>query len=206
MNSTLMMAGCGRKESRQEFDFYPTPATAIEGLLLNENFKGSMWECACADGRITRKLEEVYSDENIYSSDIRTENIYGMSGFDFLCPLEEFPNFCPVDNIITNPPYKYTTEFILRAKQVTNHKIAFLLKLAALGGADRYKKVWSDREFPLKKIIVFVKRLDFLGLGGAAIEYAWFIWDKEYRGEPVITWYNNNSVKKNEEENQLSLF
>lgn len=204
--NTQIMAGQGK--NRQEFDFYPTPEIAVNGLLLNEPFFGSIWECASGEGHISKILERVYPDSSIKSSDIREDDsIYGIQGFDFVNDISDhILYFAPVDNIITNPPYKYTTEFILRAKQVTNHKIAFLLKLAALGGADRYKKVWSDREFPLKKIIVFVKRLDFLGLGGAAIEYAWFIWDKEYKGEPIITWFNNNSVKKNEEEDQLFLF
>jgi hypothetical protein len=195
--NTQIMAGQGK--NRQEFDFYPTPEIATNGLLLNEPFFGSIWECASGEGHIAKILERVYPDVEIFSSDIRKDNsIYGMGGFDFLSPITSFPEFCPVDNIITNPPYKYTTEFILRAKQVTKKKIAFLLKLAALGGADRYKKVWTDREFPLKKIIVFVKRLDFLGLGGAAIEYAWFIWDREYKGEPTITWFNNVSQIKDD--------
>lgn len=26
--------------------------------------------------------------------------------------------------------------------------------------------------------------------GGSAVAYAWFIWEKGYKGEPVVRWFN----------------
>jgi hypothetical protein len=201
--NAAMMAGSGKKESRQEFDFYPTPEDLTEGLLQMEDFTGSIWECASGNGRISRVIERVYPDRKIHSSDVRTDDtVYGDRGVNFLKCYHH-----PVDNIITNPPFIHATEFILIAKKIARYKIAFLLKLAALGGDDRYQRVWSDKKFPLKKIIVFVNRVDFLGFGGASIEYAWFIWDKYYLGEPAITWYNNKKATvKKENKDQVLMF
>ena len=31
---------------------------------------------------------------------------------------------------------------------------------------------------------------DFDSIGGSAAAYAWFVWEKGFKGEPVIRWFN----------------
>ena len=97
-------------------------------------------------------------------------------------------------DIITNPPYKYCTEFILKALELVEegHKVAMFLKLQTLEGQDRYKKVFS--KFPPKTIYVYTKRIQCAKNGNfqgtSAVCYAWFVWVKGYKGDPVIKWIN----------------
>ena len=51
-------------------------------------------------------------------------------------------------------------------------------------------------ENPPKKIYVFSGRVkcakngDFDSMGSSAVAYAWFVWEKGFRGEPIIKWVN----------------
>ena len=112
---------------------------------------------------------------------------------------DELLNFLDYDtkikwegDIITNPPYKFCTEFILKALDAikTGHKVAFFLKLQTLEGQDRYKKVFKEN--PPKTVYVYVKRIQCAknGVfeGSSAVCYAWFVWEKGFKGDPVIKW------------------
>ena len=179
----LSIVGFGK--NRANADFYPTPRETTKELLKRENFEGNIWECACGDGSMTNVLREKY--KIVYASDIREDNsIDGIKGEDFLKTSKKF------DNIITNPPYKYAKEFVLKAKQSANKKIALLLKLVFLEGIGRYE-MFQDKDFPLKKVYVFCRRQKIyangiIGKNSGLIAYAWFIWDKSYSGKPIIEW------------------
>jgi len=185
-NKHLSIVGYGTE--RDENDFYPTPPEATECLFRREKFYGEVWECASGDGSMSKVIEKY---NKCISSDIRTdEEVYGYKGINFLTGSLK----SQIDNIITNPPYKYAQEFVLRAKRVAKKKIALLLKLVFLEGINRYE-MFQDKEFPLKKIYVFCRRVKIYKKGiktknSGLIAYAWFIWDKDYQGEPTIGWIN----------------
>jgi hypothetical protein len=67
-----------------------------------------------------------------------------------------------------------------------------LLKLTHLEGKERYKKIYSV--MPPKTVYVFSYRVncaknnDFNNLKNSAICYAWFIWEKGYKGNTTIKW------------------
>lgn len=186
----LSIVGFGNK--RAEADFYPTPPETTEELLKREDFQGSIWECASGDGSMTKVLKQHF--KNVFSSDIREdESIEGIKGLDFLNSDKKF------DNIITNPPYKYAKEFVLKAKKSANKKIALLLKLVFLEGIGRYE-MFQDKDFPLKKIYVFCRRQKIyadgkIGKNSGLIAYAWFVWEKNYSGAPTISWINGLKQK-----------
>jgi methylase of polypeptide subunit release factors len=181
------MTGYGK--SRQPYDFYPTPRSATVALLNNESFDGSILEPASGEGHISKVLEEYYPEADISSYDIQ-DDCYGIGGVDFLNNDKEFYDY--PDNIITNPPYVRATEFILQAKEIADHKVAMLLKLNALAGLKRYKTIWTDKRFPLKKIIILIRRPDFKQKNSPTLEYAWAIFDKYWLRDPVITWGDNS--------------
>jgi len=165
-------------------DFFSSPAHAVESLFERESFEGDVWEPASGQGVMSRVIEN-YNE--CYSSDIR-ENCYGEGDLDFLHTDTDFE----VDNIITNPPYIYMRDFIEKAKSTATRKIAFLSKLSFLEGKKKYP-MWKDTEFPFKCVYVFSKRLNFFveqeqrEVDGS-VGYAWYVWDKNYKGAPQIEW------------------
>jgi len=169
----------GFSHNRADKDFYPTPPFAVRELLKRETFEGTVWECASGDGAIAKFFP------NCIASDIRTdEEVFGEKGIDFLKTKRN------VDNIITNPPYRYAQKFVEHALRYANKKVAMLLKLVFLEGSGRYRMF---KDSPLKVVYVFCKRLpiyrkDYVGKNSGLIAYAWFVWDKSYKGKPTIEW------------------
>jgi hypothetical protein len=95
-----------------------------------------------------------------------------------------------VDHIVTNPPYSLAREFVDHALKVTHGKVAMLLKLNFLEGQKRAK--WFPTT-PLRNVHVFSRRVSFArgdGEDGGAglLAYAWFVWERNYKGKPTIDW------------------
>jgi hypothetical protein len=183
----LSIVGFGK--DRQEHDFYPTPEYATEALLEKEKFEGNILEPACGDGAISRVLER--NGYDVSSTDLYDYG-YGETGIDFL---KEF--YDGVDNIITNPPYKIGTEFVLKAQEIANKKIAMLLKLVFLESISRFDKIFNPdtllTDWKLKTVYVFSRRLKIYKNGivlknSGLIAYAWFVWEWCYTGKPMIDW------------------
>lgn len=172
----------GSGSNRAENDFYPTPKFATKALFKKEKFIGNVLEPACGNGAMSKIIKRY---NKCISSDL-IDRGYGDTK-DFLKD-----NFNKYDNIITNPPYKYAKEFVLRSKKIANKKIAMLCKLVFLEGISRYE-MFKDKSFPLKSVYVFCRRLKIykngvIGKNSGLIAYAWFIWDKDYKGKPKIGW------------------
>ena len=170
---------------RKKSDFYETPYTITRHLLNVEDFdyKLTICEPACGDGAIVKVLQE--KTNNVVFYDIQKN---------FLTETEQY------DYIITNPPFSIAYEFIQKAKIVAKKKFAFLLPLSYLHGKQRYDRIYSDKEYPLKKVYVFT-RYPMLGeklredgkYNTGMMVYAWFIFEKNYTGPSVIDWIDNNS-------------
>lgn len=177
--NNIYLTGSSEKD-RETQDFYPTPQYATLELLKREKFEGSIWECACGDGAISKLLPK---ENEIISSDI-VDRGYGETGIDFLNTYKQ------VNNIVTNPPYKLAQEFIEHALECADKKVIMLLKLNFLEGQKRYK-LFADS--PLKTVYVFSKRLSFdkgneKGKGNGLLAYAWYVWEKGFEGSPTIEW------------------
>lgn len=182
-NVGLSIVGSSRRNGeREKNDFYPTPSFAVEELLNREHFNGTIWECACGEGDISEVFLKRGFD--VRSSDLIDRN-YGI--------VENFFESKHIsDNIVTNPPYKYALEFVNEAKKKSNKKIAMFLKTVFLESEKR-KVMFEDKDFPLKKVFQFSKRISLYKNGekmknSGMIAYAWFVWDKEYKGKPTIEW------------------
>jgi len=184
MTKAHSIVGSSRRNGKREpNDFYPTPDYATQALLEREDFDGDIWEPACGKGNISAVLKKA-GWLNVKSSDI-IDYGYG-EVLDFL--KSDFV----ADNIITNPPYKQALEFVLKAKQSSNYKIAMFLKTVFLEGAKRHE-MFLDEEFPLKTVYQFSRRVTLYKGGvkmknSGMIAYAWFVWDRHYKGKPTIEW------------------
>ena len=177
-------------KERQKHDYYATEPKAMEVLLEVEKFNKNVWECAVGEGHLAEVLKK--HGYNVKCTDL-IDRGYGIGGVDFLKETKMFDG-----DIITNPPYKYAQEFIEKAIELIpiGNKIAMFLKVQFLEGKKR-KKLF--KKYPPKVIYVSSSRLlcakngEFEKMrqgGGSAVAYAWFIWEKGYKGDTIIKWIN----------------
>jgi hypothetical protein len=175
-------------EDRQVVDYYATDPKAAELLLQVEPYLNNIWECACGEGH----LGKVFSNYNklALTSDLINRG-YGNTFVDFLKTDREYW----YGDIVTNPPYKYAKEFVEKAIELVQEgrKVCMFLKLTFLEGKAR-KELF--KKYPPKTIYVCSGRIpcakngDFDKYPSSAIAYAWYVWEKGYKGETVVKWIN----------------
>ena len=171
---------------REENDFYATDPSAIDDLLKYETFDKNIWECAVGQGHLAERLKRY--GYKVKCSDLVDRGYPETEIIDFLKEKHNFNG-----DIITNPPYKYCTEFILNALDSIpyEHKVAMFLKLQTLEGQKRYEKIYS--KYPPKTVYVFSKRKKCFTNGiddgrSSAVCYAWFIWVKGEYTTTKLKW------------------
>jgi len=175
-------------KQRQSEDYYATDPIAINKLAEVYDIPHCVWECACGEGHLSKRLIEL--GHEVLSTDIMYRG-YGEFTWDFLhlsgalIPIPE----C----IITNPPYKYATQFIEQALKIL-HKGApciMLLKTTALEGKGRFERLYSKgylkAVYQFKERLLCAKNGEFEAMkagGGSAVSYAWFIFADDGNNEP----------------------
>lgn len=174
---------------READDYYATPPEAVDKLFESEYFTppNVVWECACGGGHMAEALKA--HGVQTYCTDLRDRG-YGIGGVDFL----NSPLLYDVDTILTNPPYKYATDFVLHALDILSDqgRVVMFLKTTFLEGQDRWARLHS--KFPPIAMYQFIERQrcgrngEFVKQGNNAITYAWFEWRKGYKGHPKVYW------------------
>jgi hypothetical protein len=173
-------------------DGYHTPKIAILELIKIEKFSKKIWEPANGYNRISRVLKK--KGYSAYTSDIyRWHNSTQVKR-----AFERFKE--PPSNkhdIITNPPFKHAQMFVEHAMKLLpkGRKLALLLRLQFLEGKKR-KSMFE--KYPPKIIYVFSYRLPRMHRfdfdkkkdrsSGSILAFAWFVWQKGYKGETVVKW------------------
>ena len=142
--STFVTLGASNHtdKEREEHDFYATDPIAIDKLFgcpVCFNIPDVVWECACGNGCLSERME--YFGRKVYSSDI-VDRGYGVV-LDFL-KMDSMPEGC--ECIITNPPYKYATEFVRHALDLLPEAgwCIMFLKTTFLEGQKRWKEIFSS--------------------------------------------------------------
>ena len=171
---------------RQKDDYYATHPDVTEWLTKIVNLSDNIWECACGEGHISKVLEQ--KGHTVKSTDL-IDRGYGTGGIDFLQQTEMFDG-----DIVTNPPYKYAEEFVYKALELIpeGRKVIMLLKLQFLEGKSR-RKLYD--KYPPKEVWVTSSRIKCgmngnFDIGNSAMAYAWYVWEKGYKGDPIIKWFN----------------
>jgi len=178
-------------KEREVNDYYATDPNAIDVLFSADEFGETVWECACGEGHLSIRMEEL--GKKVISTDL-IDRGYGKGGIDFLKSKAQNLSM----DIITNPPYKYATDFIYKAMEILEpgRKAAMFLKLLFLESQER-KRLFTL--FPPKVLyvsssrIMCAKNADFDGMkagGGSAVAYGWFVWEAGYAGDTTIKWVN----------------
>lgn len=186
---TTMGASNHSNKERQNEDYYATEPKATQLLLEVEQFSPVIWECACGGGHLAQVLKN--NGYEVIATDLIYRGYGDKESLNFLEEtLDEFEG-----DIITNPPYKYALEFVQKALDSVQvgRKVAMFLKLQFLEGKAR-KQFFLEN--PPKVVYVSSSRLncamngDFDKYESSAIAYAWFVWEKGFKGDPIIKWIN----------------
>ena len=184
---TTLGASSHSKDNREQYDYYATNPKCVEDLFERENFSGNIWECACGEGHLSKRMLKIgsYYGLNVYSSDI-IDRGYG-DVLDFLSiDVQEW-----LGDIVTNPPYKYAQDFVEKSLKIipNGNKVAMFLKLTFLEGQKR-KLLFKHN--PPKIVYVYSKRQECAKngefKGTSAVAYCWYIWEKGFKGDTIIKW------------------
>lgn len=171
---------------RQSEDFYATDPIAIEKLRKAFDIPHNVWECACGAGHLSKRLVEY--GHYVVATDL-VDRGYGYVNFDFL-KQDHLPETLIGEDccILTNPPYKFATEFVLKALNLLPEGMPaiMLLKTTALEGKKRWEHLYSKgylhAVFQFTERLLCAKNGDFEGMkqgGGSAVSYAWFVFRKK---------------------------
>lgn len=189
------LAGGNSTSKREENDFYATNPETLKMFLYefwkDNTFEGyEILEPACGQGHISKTLKELLPNFNITSTDL-IDRGYGVGGIDFLT----YDYKKMFDVVITNPPFSLAKEFIEKGLKISNKHVIMLCKIQLLEGTKRKEMFFNT---PLKYVYVHTTRqatwkegkpLDSNGKKWATTMcLAWFVWDKDYKGEPIIRW------------------
>lgn len=188
------LAGGNSTSKREENDFYATDPKTLKLFLYefwkDNSFEGDILEPACGQGHISKTLKEMLPNFNIISTDL-IDRGYGQGGLNFLT--HDYGR--TFNTVITNPPFSLAKEFIEKSLEITDKYVIMLCKIQLLEGVKR-KDMFLNT--PLKYIYVHTTRqatwkegksTDSKGKKWATTMcLAWFVWDKDYQGEPIIRW------------------
>lgn len=173
-------------QEREQNDYYATEPKATELLLEVEKFSAKILEPACGEGHMSEVLKK--HGYNVLSYDL-IDRGYGQQA-DFM-EAKKWDG-----DIITNPPYKYAKEFVEHALNIIpdGNKVAMFLKIQFLETKGRRPLF---EKYPPKYVYVASGRLrcarngDFKAVENHnAMCYAWYVWEKGYKGDTILKWIN----------------
>lgn len=178
--------------ARNHADFYPTPPENVDCLLTHIIPQGKIWEPACGDGAISKRL--LHHGYEVTSTDLFDYG-YGESGLDFL-------NFTTMPDgartIITNPPYADMAEkFIKYALELTEPvkgQVCMFLRNEFDCGKGKMSLFGIP---PFHKKIVVTKRPRWIegSTGSPRHNYSWFCWDwRHIKGAASIVYSHPSKV------------
>lgn len=176
---------------RGAYDLYVTDPKAAEWLLRIEDFPKDLpiWECASG----LNHLADVFKSAGykVRTSDL-IKRLPDTEQLDFLNCREVLWH----GSIVTNPPYKFALEFVYKALSLlpVGCKLAMFLRLLFLEGRERrelFEKYPPVRVWVSSSRIRCLKDNDSASVGkSGAMAFAWFVWEKGYKGETVVRWFN----------------
>lgn len=186
MLNCLNVVGINEIPEREINDYYATDPKAMEKLLEYETFDKNIWEPACGEGNLSEVLKE--HGHNVYSTDL-IDRGYANDHFDFLETNNKW-----FGDIITNPPFKYATEFVKKSLESVEpgNKVAMFLKLNYLCGLKRYNEIYSV--CPPQRVYVFVRNMgcaknnEFEKYSQSGVTYGWFVWEKGKYSPTELKW------------------
>lgn len=176
-------------------DFFIEPEWCVRALLDAERFVGPIWDPACGSGTIVkactaRGIEAV-------GSDLVDRGFGGVQ--DFLAPGFDFVG---VQNIVANPPYARAVDFILRALDVADRKVAMIVQEKFLYSGKRHALFAAT---PLARIYFLSDRPSMppgdkflageIEAKGGSVNYCWLVWSHDHQGPPTAHWLRKPAAR-----------
>jgi hypothetical protein len=186
--------GKGKKpriDVREVNNFYATHPSTTRDILKVETFGKEILEPFCGSGTMSEVIKQ--SGRIVKAYDI-IDRGYGEVGDFFEVDFEKNKY-----DIITNPPYyEALPKLIKRCIDIAKNKVAIIMPLRYLSGKTRFSDLYE--QFPPSRVYVYQERIgvaknadfDRYNDAGANLEiYAWFIWQKGFKGKTELKWLLN---------------
>lgn len=177
---------------RVDFDFYPTPLFRCHDALsfLPAHLQPQcILDAGAGTGVWGKAARKKYPRALITGVDIRPETVQPKAyNFwlrnDFLL-LNEPPCF---DLVMSNPPYEYAEAFV-RQSMAMLETSGFCIMLLRLNFLETQPRARLFNQYPLQKVVVCASRISFTNNSLTnATAYAYFIWQKGYKGATALEW------------------
>lgn len=142
-NSIFKILGASNHtdKERETDDFYATSPRAIDALLeyADLHLPRKIWEPSCGTGCLSLRLTERGYD--VTSTDL-IDRGFGTGGINFF-EQRQMPDDCTA--IVTNPPYKYATEYVRHSLRLLPDGgwLCLFLKTTFAEGQERYREIFS---------------------------------------------------------------
>ena len=212
-DKVFKLLGAHSTTERAKDDFYQSSteiANALfecvkAGIKRNELYAEGLEETVIIDssvgtGVLLHDIEEQYADTIGY--DIVDRGYPDVIIQDWLT-VKEIPN--PKNNpkvIVQNPPFKLALEFVQHSLELLNNgELLFSLhRIQFLEGLERFENLYKNKYKRPKYVFVFTKRVscitpDIENKGQNAVCFAWFMWQKGYRGSTQIKWIVDGEIR-----------
>lgn len=177
-------------------NLYNTLTDAVVSANAAGVFEGlkPFWDPCNGLGRLSKCLE---SETGVKCAKTSDKHDYGLGdetidfidtddlGVDTMVPGVDF------DHIVFNPPFTLTSDFLDQALTLTD-KVYMFNRVSFLETEGRARKL-DGRDWPLKKVWFFAYRTGCSKgvkeeAQPKAVMYAWYEFDKNYTGEPMLGW------------------
>src|SRR5713226_7653816 len=150
------------------YEFTNEPRWCIEALIKAVKFEGKIHDPACGTGEIPSTF--IAHGFSTTASDIAYRGyppscIHDFLEFDYV----KAEGDIGFDNIVTNPPYTRSEEFIRRGLLLTEKRLAVLARITFLSSQKRYK---LTTENPPEKVVILSRRPS-MPTGG----FCWIVWN-----------------------------
>lgn len=183
-----------KKTLRELNNFYATHQSCTWDILREERFCINVMEPFYGVGTMSEVIKR--AGYNVESYDI-IDRGYGMIGDFFEVSFDKWKS-----DIISNPPYNENLiEIVIRCIDICKNKVALLLPIRYLSGAERYNELYKI--YPPSRVYVYMERVciaknadfDTYNDAGANKEiYGWFVWEKGFIGTTELKWIHNEKM------------
>lgn len=184
---------------RDPNDWYVEPYECSRALFDLEDFVGTVWDPACGLGRILESAKN--SGHKVIGSDIIHRSDYCDFQKDFLTIQADEILF---DNIVSNPPFNLAEQFVRHSLDLLpdGGKLGMILPMVWLSGFSM-KRSWLPTS-PLSKYYAISPRPSMppgavidagVRAGNGTKDFAWFVWQKGYCGQPSVGFMNTKPYK-----------
>lgn len=183
---------------RHPEDWYVEPHWVSKRLFEVRKFAGAICDPACGMGNIISSARTM-GYQTLAMDIVKRSPLIEIVPYDFLSDEDMI-----FDNIVSNPPFKHCDDsadyrFVRLCLDRASDQVALLLPLTWIGGDKRSR--WLE-ETPLESIYFITPRPSMPpgtvieaggSVGGGTKDFAWFVWQHGYKGEPKSRWLHRDT-------------